>query len=191
MSTNAEFHRTLRRLTISERTATLPYRKHAQLPFFSKNSPGQNLLLDTTVYIDELQNELPFDLELMLGVSGAWHSPVTECELAALAGLLHPEHPSTPRAIEQLIAMIEERPAYRIVNVDREVWRSAGILAGMLTRLQQYGKSEHRKALNDALLFLSAMKHGLTVLTRNVREFDLLLQLEPKGRCSFMRSEDL
>jgi predicted nucleic acid-binding protein len=38
--------------------------------------------------------------------------------------------------------------------------------------------------LNDALLFSTARKHGLTVLTRNVRDFDLLQQLE--ASCSVL-----
>jgi predicted nucleic acid-binding protein len=33
--------------------------------------------------------------------------------------------------------------------------------------------------LNDALLFATARKHALTVLTRNTADFDLLQQLEP------------
>ncbi len=33
--------------------------------------------------------------------------------------------------------------------------------------------------MNHALLFATARKHGLTVLTRNVADFDLVQQLEP------------
>jgi predicted nucleic acid-binding protein len=71
------------------------------------------------------------------------------------------------------------------VNPDQRVWRDAGILAGLLARLQQYGKAEQRKSLNDALIFLSAAKAGLTVLTRNLSDFDLLLQLAPYGKVLF------
>ena len=33
--------------------------------------------------------------------------------------------------------------------------------------------------MNDALLFATARKNGLTLLTRNVGDFDLLQQLDP------------
>ena len=110
---------------------------------------------------------------------------MTECELSALAGLLNPGHPDTPRAIDQVLASIVKRPSHRIVNPDREVWREAGILAGLLARVQQYGKVEQRKTLNDALIFLSAAKARLTVLTRNISDFDLLTQLSPKAKVLF------
>jgi predicted nucleic acid-binding protein len=42
--------------------------------------------------------------------------------------------------------------------------------------------------LNDALLFATARKHGCTVLTRNVIDFDLLAQLDPSGRVIFYQS---
>lgn len=110
---------------------------------------------------------------------------MTEAELSALAGLLNPAHPGTAQALQQVFATIERRPGHRIVTPDRETWREAGILAGMLARLQQYGKPEQRKTLNDALIFLSAAKQGLSVLTRNISDFDLLSQLEPRGKVLF------
>jgi predicted nucleic acid-binding protein len=79
---------------------------------------------------------------------------------------------------------VDRRPAHRILNPDREVWREAGILAGLLARLQRYGKSEKRRALNNALIFLSAAKNGCAVLTRNISDFDLLAQLA-SGRVVF------
>lgn len=41
--------------------------------------------------------------------------------------------------------------------------------------------------MNDALIFLSALQHGCTVLSRNVRDFDLLMQLVPAGKAVFYR----
>jgi predicted nucleic acid-binding protein len=124
-------------------------------------------------------------MKVLLRASTVWHSTVTECELSALAGLLDPNHADSAAAIEQVVASIERRPPHRIVNPDREAWCEAGIVAGLLARIQQYGKAERRKALNDALIFFSAQKHGLTVLTRNVSDYDLLLQLVPQGRVVF------
>lgn len=97
--------------------------------------------------------------------------------MTALAGLLDPAHPKTLLAVQQVLASVERRPDHRILNPDRDVWREAGILAGLLARLQNYGKAEQRRAFNDALIFLSAAKNGCAVLTRNISDFDLLMQL--------------
>jgi len=114
-----------------------------------------------------------------------WHCTVAEAELAALSGLHDTGRPDTQNVIAQVSAAIEQRPGHRILNPDQEVWREAGILAGLLARLQSYGKGEQRKALNDALIFLTGAKHGCTVLTRNIRDFDLLTQLYPAGNVLF------
>jgi predicted nucleic acid-binding protein len=147
--------------------------------------PFPKLLLDTTVYIDALQARIPGDMEIALRTGSLWHSTVTEAELAALAGLLDPAHPETARVIVQVATSIDMRPAHRILTPDRDTWREAGILAGLLARLQQYGKQEQRKALNDALIFLTASKNGCVVLTRNVADFDLLMQLDASGQAVF------
>ena len=146
------------------------------------------LLLDTTVYIDQLQGKLPREVELSLRASSLWHSTVTECELSALAGLLNPTRPDSARAIDEVLASIEQRPFHRILNPDRETWQEAGVLAGLLARLQQYGKADQRRALNDALILLSAAKAGLAVLTRNITDYDLLTQLAPRGSVVFYRT---
>jgi predicted nucleic acid-binding protein len=147
--------------------------------------PFPKLLLDTTVYIDALQARIPGDMEIALRTGSLRHSTVTEAELAALAGLLDPAHPETARVIVQVATSIDMRPAHRILTPDRDTWREAGILAGLLARLRQYGKQEQRKALNDALIFLTASKNGCVVLTRNVADFDLLMQLDASGQAVF------
>ncbi len=63
-----------------------------------------------------------------------------------------------------------------IVNPDRELWR----LAGLLARVQQYGKAEQWKGINDALIFATEAKAGLTVLTRNISDFDQMRQPAPQ-----------
>ena len=49
----------------------------------------------------------------MLRVAEAWHSPVTEAELAATCGLLDPAHAQTRGIMEQVVAVIERRPSHR------------------------------------------------------------------------------
>lgn len=176
----------MRRLKLEKHKEPLKARNRSELTFFEQlQQPFPKLLLDTTVYIDELQGALPPKVEIALRLTAVWHSTVTESELIALTGLLDPNHSNTRIAVQQVTASIERRPAHRIINPDREVWREAGILVSLLARLQNYGKPERRRAMNDALLFLSAAKHGCTVLTRNISDFDLLMQLAPYGKSVF------
>jgi predicted nucleic acid-binding protein len=180
------FKDVLRRTKPAKHRTRLVHRPTGQLEFAgSAWNKHSKLLYDTTVYIDILQRRFPFDAELALRSAEAWHSTVTEAELAALCGLLDPAHPGTSTVVEQVSAVIERRPGHRTLAPDREIWQEAGVLAGLLARLQQYAKAERRRILNDALLFSTARKHGLTVLTRNVQDFDLLQQIEPSGRVLF------
>ena len=183
---SSEFRQSLRRLKPEKRRKSLSRRPRAELRFLSDlKPPFPKLLLDTTVYIDALQGRLPEEALIVQWAGGPWHSTVTEAELAAAAGVLDPAHAHTPRAIAEVAESIDARPAHRILNPDRETWREAGILAGLLARLQHYGKSERRRTFNDALIFLSAAKNGCAVLTRNAADFDLLMQLDARGQAVF------
>lgn len=183
MSSSPSSQQSLRRLKPEKYHKGLLYRDRSQLPFLSElKPPFPKLLLDATVYIDALQGRLPDYVEVALRAGSLWHSTVTEAELAAIAGLLDPKRPETASVIAQVAESIDLRPAHRILTPDRDIWREAGMLAGLLARLQGYGKNEQRKALNDALIFLTAAKNGCVVLTRNISEFDLLMQLDARGR---------
>jgi hypothetical protein len=50
----------------------------------------------------------------------AWHSPVTEADLAATCGLLDPAHSQTPEIIAQVAAVIDRRPSYRTITPDAD-----------------------------------------------------------------------
>ncbi len=192
---SSELQNILRRLKPEKRLKRLRPRDLAELPFARSGLPPAGtaaqrwprLLYDTTVYVDILQGRFPDEADLMLRASDAWHSTVTEAELVALCGLLNPGHPETRKTIDRMMAVIEKRPAHRTIAPDREVWREAGILTGILARLQNYGHADRRRVLNDALLFSSARKHALTVFTRNIGDFDLLQQLDKSGRVLFYR----
>jgi predicted nucleic acid-binding protein len=186
LSSSGPFQQSLRRLKPEKHQKALRYRHRSQLPFLSTlKPPFPKLLLDTTVYIDTLQGRLPDYADVALRAASLWHSTVSEAELAAVAGLLDPTHPETPGVIAQVAASIDLRPAHRILIPDRDTWREAGMLAGLLARLQRYDKNGQRKAFNDALIFLSAAKNGCAVLTRNLSEFDLLMQVHAKGQAIF------
>jgi predicted nucleic acid-binding protein len=186
LSSKSALGQSLRRIKPEKHLSGLSLRERSALPFLSAlRPPFPKLLLDTTVYIDTVQGVQPKEIDLALRSGDLWHSTVTEAELASLSGLLDPRHAGTQNAVAQVALLIEMRPAHRILNPDREIWREAGILAGLLARLQGYGKTEQRKALNDALIFLTAAKYGCTVLTRNRSDFDLLQQLDARGSSLF------
>ena len=65
------------------------------------------------------------------------------------------------------------------------------MLAGKALRLGRMppAQAQERKLLNDSLIYLQARKVGAAVLTRNVRDFDLLEQLVPSGTVVFYRQE--
>jgi predicted nucleic acid-binding protein len=186
LSAKSVLQQSLRWFKPEKHLSGLSQRERSALPFLSDlRPPFPKLLLDTTVYLDTVQGAQPEEVDLALRAGNLWHSTVTEAELASLSGLLDPRCAESQKAVVQVASLIEMRPAHRILNPDREIWREAGILAGLLARLQGYGKNEQLKALNDALIFLTAVKHGCVVLTRNVLDFDLLMQLDLRGSALF------
>jgi predicted nucleic acid-binding protein len=185
LSSDPALRNILRRLKPDKLHTRLEPRPNSQLTFLDRPDRIPKLLLDTTVYVDELQGKIPSTVRVALTSGGIWHSTVTESELAALVGRLDPRHPDTEQTIGEVMSTIDRRPSHRIVNPDRDAWREAGVLAGLLARLQQYGKADQRRVLNDALIYTSAAKAGLTVLTRNVADYDFLMQLAPHGHAIF------
>jgi predicted nucleic acid-binding protein len=187
----SELERALRRLGSDKRRQTLRSRPQAELPFLGGGFPRpSSFLYDTTVYVDILQGRFPGAAESMLRSTDAWHSAVAEGELASLCALLDPAHPNTPAVVKELSAVVSQMPSHRHISPDRAIWRHASILTGTVARLQKLPKADRRRILNDALIFSSARKHGHTVLTRNVVDFDFLQQLDPSGRVAFYRVSD-
>jgi predicted nucleic acid-binding protein len=186
LSSSADIPSLLRRLKPQKHREPLKRRSIAALPFLERSFPlPRALLYDTTVYVDVLQGRFPATAEVAIRAADAWHSPITEAELIALCGLLNPAHAGTRETARQISAVIEHLPAHRIVAPDRETWLAAGVLSGIIARLQGYAQADRRRVLNDALIFATARKFGMTVLTRNIADFDLLLQLDSTGRVVF------
>lgn len=180
----------LRRLKPDQRTSGVRRRADADLAFADADQvpEGARLLLDTCVYLDVARGRMPAPVKPLLVRRLLHHSSVCLAELAYGLGALDPADPrSAPSGavIRDILVRIQEQP--RIVIPDDETWVAAGLLAGVLARLQGYGREERRKALAD-LVFLSAAKAGLIVLTANLAEFDLLQQVVPEGRVVFYRA---
>src|SRR5947209_7956663 len=177
---SSELRSVLRRLKPERHLHLLRPRDISKLSFLdrSQQMPAK-LLYDTTVYIDILQNRFSINADLVFRAADGWHTPPTEAELVASCGLLDPAHPNTRDIVKQVINVIERRPLHRTIVPDREAWMEAALLSGILARLQGYSRPDRYRTLVDALLFATAKKHGLTVLTRNRIDFDFLQQLAP------------
>lgn len=148
----------------------------------------ESVLFDTTLYIDVLHDKLRPELKREIARVRPWHSSVVESELVYLCGRLDPAHPGTAEVVRRITGVVDHWPPARVLNPDREIWREAAILSGILARLQHATADDRGRTMNDALIFLSAVKQGCAVLSRNVRDFDLLMQLIPEGKAVFYRT---
>jgi hypothetical protein len=104
-------------------------------------------------------------------------------------GVLNPSDARTATVVDVIGKQIREMPRHRIFAPDTEVLGRAALLSGILCRLQGYEKDGKLRALQNCVLFLRAQKLGLVVLTANVGDYDILLQLISTGRVLFRRSK--
>jgi predicted nucleic acid-binding protein len=85
---------------------------------------------------------------------------------------------------------VDDIPAHRLQTPSGTTVMEAGILAGLLFRLGGFPAGQEVTALNDATLYLHALANGQAILTRNLRDFDVLNQVLPEGEVLFYeRSE--
>ncbi|RWK56465.1 DNA-binding protein [Mesorhizobium sp.] len=167
---------------------TLSRRPDEELPIVGNLvEAGQELLLDTCVYLDGLQGRTPEAVADLLDLRQVNHSTVAIQELMHTVGVLKPKHPGSAEAIKQIGTMIKDMPPHRVFAPDPDVLGRAALLSGMLCRLQGYKNDSRLRALQDCVLFLQAQKLGCTVLTGNITDFDYLLQLIPTGRVLMYR----
>ncbi len=167
---------------------TLSRRADGELPFAREEElAGQPLLLDTCVYIDQMQGRAPKLVEQLVETRHVNHSSVAIQELLHTIGRLNPDDARTATVVGAVRTQVEAMPDHRVFTPDADVFGRAALLAGILCRLQGYARDAKFKALQDATLFLQAQKLGLTVLTANIVEFDYMCQLVPTGRVLFYR----
>jgi hypothetical protein len=185
---NFDIARSLRKFKREQRVAPLARRPEKELPFASEKTVGSaELLLDTCVYIDNLQDRLPGTVDNLLATRLSNHSGVTLSELTHLIGRLDPRGARTETALAKIRAAISLIPPHRLSSPSVKILGEAGILAGLVARLTGINLERKQALLNDAVLFVQALDQGQTLLTRNIREFDLFNQLLPSGRVLFYR----
>jgi len=169
---------------------TLARRGDNELPFVNANLiSGQGLLLDTCVYIDQMQDRSPQVLDDLIAQRQVNHSTVAIQELMHAVGVLDPSDARTAGVVAEIGKQIKAMPQHRIFAPDIEILGRAALLSGILCRLQGYGRGSKLRALQDCVLFLQAQRLGVVVLTANVGDYDILLQLIPIGRALFYRQK--
>jgi predicted nucleic acid-binding protein len=142
-------------------------------------SQGPELLLDTCVYIDALEDRIPESVAHLLASRLPNHSGVALAELTHLFGRLDPWHSRTATVLAEIADSIADIPEHRLNAPSIGVLGEAGILAGIVARLSDIDPRQEQALLNDAMLYLQAVENGHALLTRNIREFDFFDQLLP------------
>ena len=140
------------------------------------------ILLDTNVYIRSAAGTLPQAAAALVDRGLLFHCSVCVAELATGVANADPRRASWKALRDHYAGLIASIPSTRLLTPDPEIWAEAGLIAGVLARTQDHQRRQRKEALNDALIFLTAAKAGLPVLTANRREFDLIQQLAPHGR---------
>ncbi len=126
-----------------------------------------NYLLDTNV-ISELAKQEPDQqlVNFVLSLSKAWLSTITIHEIEFGLNLL-PEGNKRFQLEQSINALMNQYTAF-ILPVSHEEAEAAAILRAAA---RKKGKTAH---LADSLIAGTAVVHGLTVVTRNVKDFDIL-----------------
>lgn len=140
------------------------------------------LLLDTNIYIRSAAGSLPAGVADMLDRGLLFHCAVCVAELTTGVANFDPGRSNWRAVRDHYTGLIDALPATRLLTPDTQIWAEAGLIAGTLARTQNFQRHQRKECLNDALIFLTAAKAGLPVLTTNRDEFDLIQQLAPAGR---------
>jgi hypothetical protein len=160
---------------------TLAHRPKAELPFDPFQVPPKSaLLLDATVYIDQLKGELPRPIVDLVAARTILHGAPALAELAVTIGALDPADRRTQATLTPIVEVLTRINPGRIIMPRYEIWLEAAVMAGILARTQAIPKQDRRKFLNDTLLFLLAAGAGAVMISRNSRDLDLLLQIKPQ-----------
>jgi predicted nucleic acid-binding protein len=174
----------LRKLKPEKRRARLAARPR-QEPVSAADLAGAGplaLLPDTNVYILDAAGRLPSEAAALVDRALLVHCSVCLGELAVGVANADPERAGWRTGRDHYAALFAAVPATRLLTPDAQVWTEAGLIAGTLARTQGYGKAQLKGLLADALIYLTATKAGLPVLTADRADFDIIQQLAPEGR---------
>ncbi len=173
----------LRRIKPEKRRTQLKPRPRGEL-VAAANIPATGraaLLLDTNVYIHAAAGTLAAPAAALVERGLLFHCAVCVAEIATGIANANPRHAAWPAMRDHYTSLAARMPQTRLITPDAETWAEAGIIAGTLARTQGFAPHQRKECLNDALIFLTAAKAGLPVLTANRDEFDLIQQVAGVG----------
>ena len=139
------------------------------------------LLLDTNVYIHRAAGRLPVALAEMIDRALLFHCTVALAELATGVANADPVRPGWDGMRDHYTALFAAIPESRTLTPDAPTWVDAGMVAGLLSRTQSFQPHQRKECLNDALIYLTAAKAGLPMLTANRDDFDTIQQIVSVG----------
>lgn len=105
------------------------------------------------------------------------HSALSIGELAFGFGRLEPDHRDTGQNRSVIAGILDEISYDSLVDLSPGGWARAGVLAGSLARMQGFALDRRRELFIDAALFVTAQELGLTLVSGNLSDMDLLLQV--------------
>jgi predicted nucleic acid-binding protein len=176
----------VRRRKPDKRTSRLvvrpPHRLVAWTALAGAGAGPAVLLLDTNVYIDRAAGRLAAPLRDAVDRALLFHCSVALAELAVGVANADPLRAGWSAIRDHYSALFAAIPASRLVTPDAQIWADAGVIAGTLSRTQGLQPHQRKDCLNDVLIFLTAAKAGIPVLTANRDDFDLIQQIAPEGQ---------
>jgi predicted nucleic acid-binding protein len=134
-------------------------------------------VLDSNLYIQATrENAFNDELEAFFW-SAAPHIYLHSVVAGELvAGAFHPD--LERRTFEDFIQPHQDTG--RVITPNHSTWLRAGQIIVKLVRTRRLGaKGVPRSFFNDCLIAASAREHGLTVITRNTADFELIGTVEP------------
>lgn len=182
--------------------ASFARRKDKDLPFDPAALPNNlAVILDANFYIDAAQHKLPDAIKDFVTGRAIIHSSVVCSELAIAYGILDPEHKETPRNLKAIHAILSSIDETDIVSPNEIAWIKAGVISGTLARTQYGAKAKsaltkeenacrqglRRRLMNDALIFLSASEANAILVSANIKDMDLMLQIIPNANILLYR----
>jgi predicted nucleic acid-binding protein len=175
---------TLRRRKPERRQMQLTVRARGELIRVQDFAPSGRALLmpDTNVYIGAAAGTLPAIVQDLIERALLFHCSVCLGELATGVANANPSSQRWAALRDHYVELFDAIPSARLLNPDAQIWTDAGIVVGVLARTQAFQRHQRKECLNDALIYLTAAKAGLSVLTADRDQFDLIQQLAPEGQ---------
>jgi predicted nucleic acid-binding protein len=141
----------------------------------------RRVLVDTTVYIDEVAGTLPADAARVLDGALRFHSAFCVAEIVSGLCHLHPDSRYFDPAREHYRRLFSSIPRHRLLTPDAEILAQAAFVSGILARTQGYARRDRKELYNDAVIYLTAARLGVPLLTANRDDFDLIQQAAGYG----------